>query len=348
MTLVKHALLVVTCGLVASHSPPAHADDSAAAEALFRDGRALIKAGKLEAGCEKLAASDKLEPSVGTLLNLGDCKEKLGQFASAWAAFRKAEAMAKRAGGDERREAEAKRRAERTEANIASLVLQIGPNAKATAGLVIRRDGEQLDLGVLNTPLPVDPGPHTIIAEAPGYKPFRTEVSIGKGGRRFVVIPTLEQIPNPTAATTPAPAPVVVQPPPSYSSEPSTVTVDTHPAPVIVREGTWTGTRKAAVVIAALGAAAVGGGIYFGTHASDLESRANAICPMSTCADPMGLKLNDDAQNAALRANMFLVAGGAAVATATIMWFLGSPVEHTVVSPAVGPTEVGASLTRRF
>jgi hypothetical protein len=213
---------------------------------------------------------------------------------------------------------------------------------------VIRRDGEPLDLGVLDTPLPVDPGPHTIIAEAPGYKPFRTEISIGKGGRRFVVIPTLEPVSDPTAAK--APAPVIVQPAPtpSYSTEPATVTVDTHPAPVIVTDGTWTGTRKAAVVVATLGAAALGGGIYFGTRASDLESRANAICPMSTCADPMGLKLNDDAQSSALRANLFLVAGGAAVATATVMWFLGSPVEHTVVAPAVGPTEVGASLVGRF
>lgn len=346
MTLVKRALLIATCGFVASHVPAARADDSAAAEALFRDGRTLIKAGKLEAGCEKLAASEQLEPSVGTLLNLGDCKEKLGQYASAWAAFRKAEAMARRAGGDERREAEAKKRAERAEANVASLVLQIGPNAKTTPGLVIRRDGEQLDLGVLNTPLPVDPGSHWIVAEAPGYKPFRIDVSIAKGGRRFVVIPTLEQQAGAPSAQPAAPTttPVIVQP----TAPADSLTVETHHAPVTVTGGTWTGTRKAAAVVAALGAAAIGGGIYFGTRASDLESRADAICPMSTCADPAGLQLNDNAQSAALRANLFLVAGGAAVATATVMWFLGSPVEHTVVTPAVGTSEVGASLVGRF
>jgi hypothetical protein len=85
--------------IVAASATVAHAQ-SAPAEALFRDGRALIKQGKLEAGCDKLAASEKLESSVGTLLNLGDCKEKLGQTATAWAAFRKAEAMAKRAAND--------------------------------------------------------------------------------------------------------------------------------------------------------------------------------------------------------------------------------------------------------
>src|SRR4051812_35345515 len=69
---------------------------SAEAEVLFRDGRTLIRRGKLAQGCDKLDASERLESSVGTLLNLGDCREKLGKFASAWAAFRKAEAMAKR------------------------------------------------------------------------------------------------------------------------------------------------------------------------------------------------------------------------------------------------------------
>ena len=66
---------------------------NAAAEALFREGRALIKHGKLAAGCDKLEASEKLESSVGTLLNLGDCRERLGKPATAWAAFRKAEAI---------------------------------------------------------------------------------------------------------------------------------------------------------------------------------------------------------------------------------------------------------------
>ena len=55
---------------------------SAEAEILFRDGRNLIKQGKVAEGCTKLAASERLEPSVGTLLNLGDCNEKLGHVAS--------------------------------------------------------------------------------------------------------------------------------------------------------------------------------------------------------------------------------------------------------------------------
>src|SRR5262249_42741606 len=110
MTRVDRACLIALAIAGGVCTPLSARAQSAEAEALFRDGRELIKAGKLAAGCERLAASERLESSVGTLLNLGDCREKLGKLASAWAAFRKAEALAKRTPGDERRQAEAARR----------------------------------------------------------------------------------------------------------------------------------------------------------------------------------------------------------------------------------------------
>lgn len=344
MTLARRSLVVATCGLVATHASLARAQ-SAGAEALFRDGRALIKAGNVTAGCDKLAASEKLESSVGTLLNLGDCREKLGQTATAWAAFRKAEAMAKRAGDDRKRQAEARRRAEQLEAHLSNLVVQVGPSTKALEGLVVRRDGETLDTGAFNTPVPVDPGPHTIIAEAPGHKPFKTEVSIGKGGKRFVVVPTLEALPAPAAE----PSTSVTEAPVAPSGAATTV-IETRPAAPapVVTTSTWTGTRIAAVTIGVLGAAALGGGIYYGTHANDLEDKANAICPDTVCGDPMGLALNDDAQESARNANILLIGGGAALATATVMWIIGGPDEHAVITPTVGASGVGAAFAGSF
>jgi serine/threonine-protein kinase len=343
MTLARSSLVVATCSLVAAHASLARAQ-SAGAEALFRDGRALIKAGNIGAGCDKLTASEKLESSVGTLLNLGDCREKLGQTATAWAAFRKAEAMAKRAGDDQKRQTEARRRAEQLEASLSNLVIQVGPSTKTLDGLVVRRDGEPLDAAVFNMPVPIDPGPHTIVAEAPGHKRFETEVSIGKGGKRFVVVPTLEALPAPVAE--PA-APVAVAP--ASPAPASTTAIDTSPAPVpVVTASTWTGTRIAALTIGVLGAAALGGGIYYGTHANDLEDKANAICPDTVCADPAGLSLNDDAQASARNANILLIGGGAALATATVMWIIGGPQEHAVITPTVGATGVGAAFAGRF
>lgn len=331
MTLARSLLFVVaTTTLV-------HAQASPAAEALFRDGRSLIKTGNLAAGCDKLAASEKIESSVGTLLNLGDCREKLGQTASAWAAFRKAEAMAKRAGDDTKRLGEARRRAQKLETELSSLVVQVG---KSTPGIVIKRDGESIDAAAFNTPVPVDPGAHVIVAEAPGYKPFTTEVSIGKGGTRYVVIPSLERIPE----TAPPPPTVVVREPAALAKD-----VIVTPAPrYVTTQDTWSGTRQGAIVVGVLGAAAIGGGIYFGQRANDLQSRSNAVCPAMICPDPEGLRLNDEAQTNARRANILFIAGGAAVAAATVMWFIGAPEERTVVAPVIGADSVGASLVGRF
>lgn len=329
MTLARSLLLVLATATVA------HAQAAPAAEALFRDGRNLIKSGDLKGGCDKLAASEKLDSSVGTLLNLGDCREKLGQTATAWAAFRKAEAMAKRAGDDKKRHAEARRRADKLEKELSRIVIQVG---KSTSGIVVKRDGEVVDSAIFNTPIPVDPGAHVIVAEAPNYKPFKIEVSIGKGGKRYVVVPSLERIPD---TATP---PVVIRDVP-----PAAETVVVAPAPryVTVHE-TWSGARKGAVVLGVLGAAALGGGIYFGMRADDLQSQSDARCPTSTCDDAEGLRLNDEAQTNATRANIFLISGGAAVGVATLVWFLGAPDERTVLAPTVGSDRVGAALVGRF
>ena len=142
MTPVNRVIAVALAGLV-MHVPAARAQN-AGAEALFREGRDMIKHGNLAGGCDKLEASEKLESSVGTLLNLGDCREKLGRQASAWAAFRKAEALAKRNGNDAKREREARRRALALEDDLASVTVQVGPKAKS-GGLVIKRDGELVD-----------------------------------------------------------------------------------------------------------------------------------------------------------------------------------------------------------
>lgn len=342
MTPVNRLALLALAGLVI-HAPAALAQN-AGAEALFRDGRTLIKQGRLQEGCDKLEASEKLESSVGTLLNLGDCLEKLGKPASAWAAFREAESLAKRNGNDQKRQQEAKRRALKLEPDLANLTVQVNPRAKA-AGVIVRRDDEVLDDALFGTGVVVDPGNHVIIAEAPGFRPFKAEVSIGKGGKRSVVVPGLDPIPAPAKPA--PPPPVAVTPPPA----PAPVVITERqppPARVIKIQHTWSTARGLAVGLALAGAGAIGTGLYYGNHANELQTQSDALCPMITCSDPAGLKLNDEAQDNAHRANILFLAGGGAVAVATVMWLVGKPDETTVIAPAVSDTHVGATLTRRF
>src|SRR5215471_10148564 len=58
-------------------------EDRVAAESLFTDARRLMQAGDYEHACPKLEASRRLEPALGTTLNLADCYDKLGRTASA-------------------------------------------------------------------------------------------------------------------------------------------------------------------------------------------------------------------------------------------------------------------------
>ena len=117
---------------------------------------------------------------------------------------------------------------------------------------------------------------------------------------------------------------------------------------MVTVQPTWSTTRGIAVALGVAGAGAIGTGMYFGNRANDLSAQSDAICPTTTCDDPQGLSLNDRARDNALRANVLFVAGGAAIAAATVMWFVGKPDETTVVAPTISDTHVGASLTGRF
>src|SRR5262245_50071789 len=69
------------------------ADDSTA-EALFDQGRKLMAAQQYNEACPKFSASHRLDPALGTLLNLAYCWKLLGKAASAWSAFREAASLA--------------------------------------------------------------------------------------------------------------------------------------------------------------------------------------------------------------------------------------------------------------
>src|SRR5262245_41081861 len=123
-----------------SGTGPAHAQDNrVAAEALFRDARKLFDAGKYAEACEKLQASQRIDPAVGTLINLARCYEKVGRTASAWAAWRDAAATAKQQ-GQPAREKTAREAADALEPSLARLTIEVPADAREIS-LKITRDG---------------------------------------------------------------------------------------------------------------------------------------------------------------------------------------------------------------
>jgi hypothetical protein len=185
-------------GAALSASPPARAQDSpraTAAEQLFLDARALMAQHRFKEACEKFASSQKLDPAVGTLLSLGDCNMGQGKTASAWLSYRRAFALANER--KDPRNVAADERSNAAELQLSRLVLRLAEGARA-ADVQIAVNGDPLEPDVIQQPMPLDPGPATIVVSAPGYRTWSTHVHIGAiGDTVSVVIPPLEPLPDP-------------------------------------------------------------------------------------------------------------------------------------------------------
>lgn len=342
-------ILVLTAAAVAVVRPPDAAAQSVEAEALFQQGKKLMAAGNVAEACDKFEASDRLEASVGTELNLADCREKNGQLASAWAAFLKAAGTAKRAGNDGAREAEAKRRATALTSRLSYLTISVADSSKVD-GLVIQRNGEPVDPALWNTGVPVDPGVYEISGQAPGMEAWSTKVTVeGEGQKASVEVPRFKRLEDL------APKDVHGAADGTGGGTGDGAVALPPPADHVDRPGTFTTLRKASIGAAAIGLAALGGGVVFGLKAKDQQDQADALCPNEACNNPEAIALNDDAHGSALKANIMMGVGGVAVAGAVALWFLGAPPAVTAdddgdvaVAPMVGGGHVGLALSGRF
>jgi len=155
---------------------PLHAQgDPAAAEALFREGRALSDAGDIAGACAKFRESARLDPAIGTTFNIADCEERLGHLARAWTLF--GEVVQRLPATDKRHEV-AQKRAAALEPRLPKLSVRLA--GAAPVGSRVVRDGVELGQASLNTPLPVDPGEHTVVVSAPGRAERQFELLISE------------------------------------------------------------------------------------------------------------------------------------------------------------------------
>jgi len=164
-----------------------HADDGAdaRAKALFDEGKTLFAEGNYGKACDKLAASYKLAQLSSTRGLLAACYEKIGKLASAWVAYRDSAAIADRQGNAERAQA-ARDKAAELEPKLAKLAI-VGK----LDGVEITIDGVAQPRAALDTPLPIDGGPHVIAADAVGWKRWQATIDIADGEKQRTVVPAL-------------------------------------------------------------------------------------------------------------------------------------------------------------
>lgn len=295
----------------------------AAAEALFNQGRDLMTKGKHVEACPKFEASQQLDPGLGTMLNLAECYEKTGRTASAWAVYREAIPLA-RASGSKARQDLASERAQALQERLSTLTIRAMSGEPESAQLDVRRDGVQMQPAELGSPIPVDPGEHSIEVTAPGKQPWSSKVQVGADAAKVQVdIPALEPAPSSAAA-----------PPPATTDEPA-ATKPSTPLPTPKRSGST--QRTAGIITAGVGVVGLGLGTFFGVQASGNWSDAKEECSdFPYGCGQRGVDLKKTASSQATISNIGFIAGGALVGLGAVLFFT-APKQKEQVSFVVGP-----------
>ncbi len=169
------ALACVCMSLSVAAPAAADASDKAAAEALFQQGKNLMGQKQYQEACEKFRTSQELDAGLGTLLHLGDCYEKLGRTASAWATFEEAASVAT-GRGDAGRQQVAQSRAASLKPQLSYVVIRSAQ--PLPSGATVSRDGRPVPEALWGSPVPVDPGTITIRVTAPGYQEVSVDVKV--------------------------------------------------------------------------------------------------------------------------------------------------------------------------
>jgi hypothetical protein len=303
--------------------------DKATSVALFDEAQQLMADGNVAEACSRFAESHRLDPQLGTLLHLSDCLEQNGQTASAWASFREAAELAHKR--SDPRQVLAEERAAALQPKLSKLRIEVaaGQDPKATH---VERDGIVVASALWGTPLPMDPGPHTITASAPGRQRWTGTVVVpGNGSTVVIQVPMLEsEIPrSPESSSASA-----VEP-----AEPTDVAED-RPEP----SDDGLARRWPALVAGGVGVVGIAVGTVFGLKSQSKRNESDTFCTGNVCTDPRGVELRDEAIAAGNVSTVGFIIGGVGLAAGAVLWFaLPGPSAPESAALRLG---VGASSVR--
>lgn len=313
---VLTATLVVCCAAHATARAAGANGDPAIAEVLFQRGRTLLDRGSVAEACKAFAESQRLDPKLGTLLNLATCHEREGKTATAWAEFVRAETLARRAGSQPRRRYAADHAA-KLEQRLTRLLLAV-PAGGTTPS--VKLDGIQLGEAAWSTPVPIDPGPHTLTVIVGGQERWRTEVLAPEGPATVRLAVPEEALGSP--------------PQQSQGGADEGATPHSGLAPVTV----------AGIVVLGVGVAGLAVGSGFGAHTLSLKSESENHCEGALC-DAEGVDLVDRAFDASTVSTVSFVAGGVLAALGVTLTVLGGTEDDARTDVALAPGVGGLQLT---
>ncbi|HTQ03589.1 MAG TPA: hypothetical protein VMI54_07020 [Polyangiaceae bacterium] len=326
------ALAAGAVSLAAVRANAQSGTEESLADTLYRQARELSAAGNFAEACPKFAESYRLDPGTGTLLNLASCHESLGMLATAWVEFNDALVQSRR----DRRQSRidyAEEHIDELTPKLSRLTVTLAASADQD-GLELSMDGVVVGVAALGVPTPLDPGPHTIEAKAPGKKPWSATVTIGAvSDQQTLVIPALEALPPaPVAAPPPVVAPAPSPPPLAPAAPPADLARE-RPVPTSVY------VAGGATIALAL-AASITGGVY-------LDHRSTYDATGRNDADRAAAKSDHDSLVTLGVVNLVLwiaAAGGAGATTYLYVTRPEVPAAHTGLTLTPWASANGAGL----
>lgn len=320
----RHAGALFALVALVSISAPARSaptEQRRSADALFDEGSALLKAGKLGEACSKLAESHSIEPAIGTLGLLAYCHEQSGLLATAMREYGEVAELAHLA-AQAGREKVARERVAALSSQVTRLAIALSEPAEE---LEVFLDARRLGASELGASTPVDAGSFELKVSGKGREPWSQSLVIPADGSTLrVVVPRLKPTPpaQVVAALPPAPPPPPAEPP---------------------------GLRRPAVWASfGVGALGVAVGSYFGMSAVAARSDANPHCQGNSC-DQMGVDARQRGIDRARISTIAFAVGAVGAATGVVLILTErreEPRQRAAVSALPGGAAV--SWERRF
>jgi hypothetical protein len=314
--------LLLAMVLVASS---ARADKITDAEDLFRRAKALMAQNKHEEACPLLGESYRLDPGLGTLLNLALCHEHVGKTASAWGEFRSVEQQAHAATPPNASRARfAREHADKLEKRLSRVKITVPADARVP-GLVIKVDGEPKG-EPLWAGVPVDPGTRVVEASAEGKKPITLKVKIDdEGVLQNVTIPVLADVP------------VAVAPPAPTSSG----------MDAVEQYADNRARRTTGYVIGGIGIATLAVGVVFGVAAivNDGDAKKCSPCTRGSSEGAASDQATDRALVFANISNVTIPLGLVGTAVGAYLVLSAGPGHKVALAPVTTRSSAGLSMS---
>jgi hypothetical protein len=311
--------------IVSAAEPTTHTTVTASvtAEQLFRDGRTLMLAGQQSEACPKFAESQRLDPAVGTLINLGVCYQEIGKTASAWLTLREA-VLAAGHMSDAPRVAAIQERLDQLEPRLCRLRIDVKQVSERATVLL---DDRVVERALIASGVPVDPGVHRLgVRDGQGY--LRIEVPISAEDRLVFV---------PIGAMHPARAPAATAPQPEMPSQPKEL-----PA------SAWNGRNLGLV---AAGSGLVLGGVsgLFAWQAHRHYGDALSRCPRpEQCTSSTAMSMRREADTFDLVATSGFIVASTLLAAAGALYFWPPREKQPAVAVMADYGGAAASVDCRF